>query len=153
VTAQANADVVATAHRIFITTGTASLGSGDNVAFQQSNNAFCQSAASAAGLLGTWLGVYSTGFIRKNNGVPLMLQGPVLNFDGEEVKAFNAAATAPITTDETGAALPGNVSAWTSECAFDFLANKNVAGHGNALSLFLGKIDCVGSKRRICISE
>jgi hypothetical protein len=139
-------------HQIFITSQSWPLGTGDNVDFQLGNNATCQAAASGAGLPGSWLGVYATGFVRDELG-PITIGGPVLNLDGEVVGFPNLGSAAPITTDEYGTALPDGATAWTSECAYDFLANKDVAGYGTATSLFVAKLDCVGARRRICIRE
>ena len=140
-------------HRIFITSAAWPLGSGDNVEFQNANNATCQAAATAAGLTGTWLGVYATGFIRKTNGAPLTIGGPVLDLDGNVVGFPDLSAGAPIGTDETGAALPGGATTWTSECAYDFLAHADVAFYGTPSTLEAMKVACTGDRRRVCISQ
>jgi hypothetical protein len=151
----ATATVTATneVHRIFITAAAWPLGTGDNVEFQNANNATCQDVATAAGLSGTWLGVYATGFIRKTNGAPLTIGGPVLDLDGNVVGFPDLSTGAPIGTDETGAALPGGATTWTSECAYDFLAHADVASYGTASTLDAMRVVCTGDRRRVCISQ
>lgn len=153
----ATATVTATnkTHRIFMTEGTWGL-SGNNEEFQLDNNAHCQDAADDAGLAGTWLGIYSTGFIRANNGVPYTLTGPVLGLNDEVVIGYPidfSDFVSAIPTDEDGDALPGGATAWTSECAFNFAENANVASYGSASMLRVDLVACSGNRRRICVSQ